>query len=298
MSKMKRCLALALCMGMALTMAACGGGGSNGGQSAAGSSAGSTGSSVSGSSSASGDVTKVLFGIRADLMPNAYLDESGQFAGQNYEVMCLVDELLPQYEFEYEAADQDAILMGLDAGKYVGGVGNFWYNDTRAEKYIFPKEQISGGIEGFAVNKQYESEVATLDDFTIKGLKQTPLEANGAMYSVFEQYNKDNPDHPINLDVGEPMPSGELMRWVIDGRFDGAAMFSNEYDELKPQVDPDDQLYFVPFYAVKTWVLYNKNYQELVDAIDGAMTQLREAGTLAELSVEYYGYNIYDYFED
>ena len=291
MSKMKRCLSLALCAGMILTMAACGGSPSNGGQSV------STSASA-GSSSGDGGVTKVLFGIRADLMPNAYLDEAGNFAGQNYEVMCLVDELLPQYEFEYEAADQDTILMGLDAGKYVGGVGNFWYNDTRAEKYIFPKDQISGGIEGFAVNKKYEADVATLDDFTIKGLKQTPLEANGAMYSVFEQYNKDNPDHPINLDVGEPMPSGELMRWVIEGRFDGAAMFSNEYDELKPEVDSDDQLYFLPFYAVKTWVLYNKNYQELVDAIDGAMAQLRDDGTLADLSVEYYGYNIYDYFED
>ena len=76
-----------------------------------------------------GDVTIVKIGIGTDAMPNCYLDENGNLAGENYEVMCLVDELLPQYEFQYETGTQEAILIGLDTGTYAVGMNNFFYND-------------------------------------------------------------------------------------------------------------------------------------------------------------------------
>ena len=212
--------------------------------------------------------------------------------------MVKVDELLPQYTFTYEAVDQDALIMGLDSGKYAAAVGNFWHNEKREESYLFPEYPIGGGVEGIAVNKQYEDTVQSLEDFATAGLKLTPQEASGAMYDVFTQFNEENPDIALEFESGDVIASGEQMKWVIEGRYDGAAMFSSEYEELKETVDPDDQLYFVPFYAVKTWTLYPKNETQLVEDIDGAMKQLLDDGTLSEISIEWFGYDVYELFDE
>jgi len=74
-------------------------------------------------------------------------------------------------------------------------------------------------------------------------------------------------------------------------------MFSSEYEELKETVDPDDNLYFVPFYAVKTWVLYTKDEAQLAADVDSAMEQLLADGTLSEISIEWFGYDVYELFD-
>lgn len=292
---MKRFLCTLLAALMLLSLAGCGNSGNNGGGNTGtpDNSQGDTGDTTGGGE----QVRQVLMGINSSQPPASYVKPDGTIDGQNYAVMQLVDELLPQYEFVYEAVDQDALIMGLDSGKYAAAVGNFWYNEKRAASYLFPEYPIAGGIEGIAVNKKYFDKVQSLEDFATEGLKLTPQEASGAMYDVFTQFNEENPDIALDFESGDVIASGEQMKWVIEGRYDGAAMFGSEYDELKATVDPNEELYFVPFYAVKTWVLYEKGETELVAAIDGAMKQLMDDGTLASVSEEWFGYNVYDYFD-
>ena len=241
------------------------------------------------------EVQQVLVSINNAQPPASYVNDDGSIGGQNYEVMMLVDEMLPQYEFVWEAVDQDAMIMGLDSGKYAAAVGNFWWNEKRAEAYLFPEYPIAGGIEGIAVNRKYEDDVQSLEDFAKAGLKLTPNEASGAMYDVFTKFNEENPDIALTLETGDVIAAGEQLKWVLEGRYDGAAMFGSEFDELKEEVDPDDELYFVPFYAVKTWVLYGKDQAELAAAVDECMAQLMEDGTLSDIAVKWFGYDVYAY---
>ena len=187
--------------------------------------------------------------------------------------------------------------MGLDSNKYAAAVGNFWWNEKREASYLFPEYPIAGGVEGIAVNKKYEDKVASLEDFAKEGLKLTPQEASGAMYDVFTKFNEEHPDIALEFSSGDVIASGEQMKWVKEGRYDGAAMFASEFDELKETVDPNDELYFVPFYAVKTWVLYTKEEAQLAADIDGVMKELMEDGTLSEISIEWFGYDVYKYFD-
>ena len=101
------------------------------------------------------EVRQVLMGINSSQPPASFANPDGTIDGQNYVVMQLVDELLPQYEFIYEAVDQDALIMGLDSGKYAAAVGNFWHNEKREASYLFPEYPIGGGVEGIAVNKKH-----------------------------------------------------------------------------------------------------------------------------------------------
>ena len=293
---MKRFLCTLLAAMMLLSLVACGGNTTNNTTNTQNPS-GNTSSGDTGNEENT-EVREVLMGINSSQPPASFVNEDGSIGGQNYEVMVKVDELLPQYTFTYEAVDQDALIMGLDSGKYAAAVGNFWHNEKREESYLFPEYPIGGGVEGIAVNKQYEDTVQSLEDFATAGLKLTPQEASGAMYDVFTQFNEENPDIALEFESGDVIASGEQMKWVIEGRYDGAAMFSSEYEELKETVDPDDQLYFVPFYAVKTWTLYPKNETQLVEDIDGAMKQLLDDGTLSEISIEWFGYDVYELFDE
>jgi len=297
---MKKLLSILLAALMLLSMVACGGGNNDADKGGNDKANTSTNDKTDNAGDQGGDevqVREVLMGINSAQPPASYVNPDGTIGGQNYEVMILVDELLPQYEFKYEAVDQDALIMGLDSNKYAAAVGNFWHNEKREESYLFPEYPIGGGVEGIAVNKAYIDKVDSLEDFATEGLKLTPQEASGAMYDVFTQFNVDNPDIALEFSSGDVVASGEQMKWVIEGRYDGAAMFSSEYEELKETVDPDDNLYFVPFYAVKTWVLYTKDEAQLAADVDSAMEQLLADGTLSEISIEWFGYDVYELFD-
>mgnify|MGYP004679924555 CR=1 FL=1 len=244
------------------------------------------------------DVQQIVMSINSAQPPASFVKADGSIDGQNYEVMCLVDEKLPQYEFVWEAVDQDAMIMGLDSGKYAAAVGNFWWNEKREASYLFPQNPIGGGIEGIAVNRKYEDSVQSLEDFARAGLRMPPYGATEVMYEVFLKFNEEHPDIALVLETGDTVSPGEQMKWVKEGRYDGTSMFATTFDELKSTVDAEDELYFVPFYAVKTWVLYGKDQTQLVADIDRAMEELKSDGTLSEISTKWFGYDIYEYFDD
>ena len=305
----KKLLALALALAMVLSLAACGSSSADsasGSAAASGSGSGSSSAAASGSASgsgdSSGDVTVVKIGISTDSMPNCYLDENGELAGENYEVMCLVDEALPQYEFEYEPLTQDVILTGMDTGTYQVGVFNAWYNDERAEKYLFPEYPVSGGVQGLVVaadsgiNEGTKEEVLT--QFAEAGLTMVPVSPGDSSDSTFAEYNETH-DPKINYEAVEEIDISTSIRYIMQGRYDGAQFFMSNYTTVEDEVDPDNETKFVPYTdgGFGTWILYAKGQEDLVAAVDGVMEQLFADGTMAAISQKYYGENVFQYVE-
>ena len=240
---------------------------------------------------------KVIFGMRSNLLPAAYLDEDGNPTGQNYEVMVKVDELLPEYEFSYEAVDADTILVGIETGKYVGGLGNYFWNEDRAAKYLFAEEPIGAGLQGLVLRKEFDGKVNNLEDFASLGLHPVPIGTTDSSYTIYTKYNEEHPDNQIEFNVGESVSVGECVRYIMEGRFDGEVMLKGNYDSIVSEIDPDGNTIFVPISAVKTWALYSPDEADLVKAIDGAMKQLKEDGTLTEISEKWFNENIYEFID-
>ena len=71
-----------------------------------------------GSSALAADVTTVNIAGVTGKKPYTYVDDEGNFTGYDFEVLKLIDEKLEQYEFNYTALEQDALLVGLQSGKY------------------------------------------------------------------------------------------------------------------------------------------------------------------------------------
>lgn len=246
----------------------------------------------------------VKIGVSTESMPNAYVDEDGNPAGENYEVMCLVDDMLDDYNFEYESVSQETILVGLDSGTYAAGLSNFFYSDERAEKYIFPEYPVSGGVKGLILSSEYKDEIQSgtteevLEQFAELGLSMVPIGADESAYTMFTEFNESHDDQ-INFTVTEETDVSTSTQYIMEGRYDGSMFLESNYDAIKDEVDPDGETFFLPFTdgGFGTWVLYGADQQDLVDEIDACMQELYANGTMAAISEKYYGENVYQYID-
>ena len=81
-------------------------------------------------------VQKVVIGSGINYNPYCYLDENGEAVGYEYDLLKEIDELLPQYEFEYQSMAFDQLVLSLESGKIDVAAHQYEYTDERAEKYL------------------------------------------------------------------------------------------------------------------------------------------------------------------
>ncbi|MGE7842761.1 transporter substrate-binding domain-containing protein [Lysinibacillus sp. NPDC093712] len=233
--------------------------------------------------------------------PISYIDDKGNPTGYDVEVMKLVDELLPEYKFEYVGTTSDDLLIGVEQGKYQVGVKNAFFTQERTEKFIFPKEFLGLSSAGLVLRKEDEG-VKTLADFATKGYSLAPIAANNAQYTIIDEYNKANPTNEVKLQAGDAF-TVDVVQWVNEGRVDGGVMIEGPF---KQQVVADDGAYhnlkdevvYNEFAVIKTWPLFNKKEQEFADAYDKAIAQIKEQKKTSELSKEFYGRDLFEVLEN
>lgn len=289
----KKLTSVILAAFLALGATACSGGSSS---SSSSSSASST--SASADASSNGDVKKVLIGIRQDLYPTSYINEQGEPSGYDIDVIKKIDELLPEYEFEYEAVSQEALLTGLDTGKYKAAVAGFYSNDDRRAKYLFPEECIGGNIIGLAVRKSDEADIKTLEDVAKNNKSVVPIAPTSGMYGIVIQYNAEHPDNQVNLVDAEWTNAADEYKWVAEGRYDVAVASKNVVDDTLTKIGLENDIQFNSFTAIKTWSLFNPEETELAAAYDKALKELKDDGFISEKSEEYFGEDILPYITE
>lgn len=233
--------------------------------------------------------------------PISYIDDNGNPTGYDVEVMKLVDELLPDYQFEYVGTTSDDLLIGVEQGKYQVGVKNAFFTQERTEKFIFPKEFLGLSSAGLVLRKEDES-VKTLADFAKKGYSLAPIAANNAQYTIIDEYNTANPDNKVKLEAGDAF-TVDVVQWVNEGRVDGGVMIEGPFKqqvlaEDGPYYKLKDDVVYNEFAVIKTWPLFNKKEQEFADAYDKAIAQVKEQKKTNELSTKFYGRDLFEVLEN
>ena len=240
---------------------------------------------------------KVKVAYAQNSKPITYTDANGKPAGHDVEIMKLVDGLLPQYEFEFIPTTDDDLLLGVEQGKYDVGIKNTFYTEARAKKYIYPKEFLGLSSFGLVLRKD-DANIKTLADFAKAGKTLAPIAANNAQYTVIEEFNQKNPDNKVKLEAGDAF-TVNVIEYVSEGRSDGGAIIEGQYDQKVRSADGpyhslDDKLVYNEVDVIKTWPLFNKKQQELADAYDGAIKQLKTEKKTNELSKQFYGRDLYE----
>lgn len=234
---------------------------------------------------ADGNVQTIVVGTGNDYEPYCYLDEKGNLTGYEIGVLKAIDELLPQYEFEYEVFEFKNILVGIDGGKIDLAAHQYEENEERRAKYLFSEES-------YTTYDKYVTVVKDRNDISgpgdLAGKKVRSGSANNTAYNL-EKYNKEHPDAQINI-IYSDETTEQIINNLENGTYD--ATIDLERNVEKYNREYGDRLKIAgsePFTRSNTYYLYPKTHTELQKAVDGALKTLKESGKLAELSTEYIG---------
>ncbi len=246
------------------------------------------------------DVQKVVVAHTNYYVPYDFEDENGNSDGYEVAVLKAVDELLDQYEFEFVPTTDDDLLIGVESGKYDIGTKGVWWTQARSETYVFPKNYIGASIIGIVFRAEDVEKYTDLEAFAADGGLLVPIAPQNAQYDIIQNFNNAHPDTPIELLASDQFQVSDAYQWVLEGRYDAyfeikTSFEHNVEDEDGEYHDYADDLAYVPYEGIPTWPLFNINNQELADAYDEAIEQLKEDGTLEELAQEYFGYSLFDY---
>lgn len=255
------------------------------------------------SAATSGDeVTKVYVAHTQTYVPYDFVNENGESDGFEVQVLKEVDELLPQYEFEFVPTSDDDLLIGVESGKYNIGTKGAWFTEERAKKFLYPKNYIAASSIGISFRTENADVIKDLESFANFSGKLVPIAPQNAQYNVVEIYNKEHPDNQIDLQAADSFDVADAYAWVVEGRYDAYFTIKTNFEttvlaEDGAFHDYADKLSYVVYQAIPTWPLFNKNDQELADAYDEAVTTLTENGRILELLNEYFGEDLFQYIK-
>lgn len=246
------------------------------------------------------EVKKVVAAHTNYYVPYDFEDEDGNSDGYEVAVLKAVDELLPQYEFEFVPTTDDDLLIGVESGKYDVGTKGVWWTQARSETYIFPKNYIGASIIGILTRAEDAEKYKDLEAFAADGGKLVPIAPQNAQYNIILNFNEAHPDNPIELVESDTFQLADAYQWVREGRYDAYFEIKTSYESNVVAEDGEyhdyaDDFAYAAYEGIPTWPLFNANDQELADAYDEAIEQLKEDGTLEELSQQYFGYSLFDY---
>lgn len=266
--------------------------------------AGCGGAAPSASSAAGGENGKkvVVVAHTNAYYPYDFVNDKGQSDGFEVAVMKEVAKKLPQYEFKYVPTSDDDLLIGVESGKYTLGTKGIWITEARKKKYVFPKNNIAASVIGLAIRKDTADQIKDMDSFAAYSGKLVPIAPQNAQYAVIDDYNKNHPDHQVQLTASENFQVVDAYTWVMEGRYDGyldieLSFKKNVTDGNGPYHQFADRLSYVRYKAISTYPIFNKKEQKLADEYDQAIEQLRQEGKIKELEEKYFGEELSQYLE-
>ena len=223
---------------------------------------------------------KIVIAMEGNWAPWTYEDESGNLVGFEVEVSGAVAEKLGVTP-EYVTGEWDGLLAGVQAGRYdvmANGVG---YTDERAQAYYYS--------DFYAFNRTVlvvrgdNEEIKSMEDLAGK---TTCNSANSTYQLTAEKY-------------GATVKDVESLSGTIDellaGRVDAtlnAEVSINDYMKEQPDANIKIAAYDPEVEQVGMIMPYGESSESLRAALNDALKQLRDDGTLAAISNKYFGMDI------
>lgn len=296
--KHKLFAAAALTLAIA-SLAACG---SSSTTSTTSTAAGSGASSSAGSDAV--EVRTLTYAFTNTLNPVSYIDADGNPAGYDVEVIKAIDELLPQYEIELVGTTSEDAWLGTQNGKYQLCTTNSVRTAEREGIYLFANTNQGAFLYGLIVRNEDADTIVDLDSLAASDKSVVPLRPSDAPCSVFNAYNEEHAGgDQIEFETIDSLENPDAIRYVAEGRYDvfpfGSTLWvSLVTDEAGQLHDLADQLVFNPFQTTATYALINADETEFRDAYQDALQELKDNGTISELSKEYLGFDLLEFCDE
>lgn len=237
------------------------------------------------------DAKTIKIGIGNSFNPMCYVDEDGNLQGYDYETLKKIDELLPQYEFEYEPTEFKNILVGLDTDNYDIAVHHYGWNEERAKKYLYG-EVGNFDYGGYTFRAAKGSSIVIGSEEDLGGLKIAVSTSSNVAY-LTEKFNTDHPDNPITI-IYDDGTTEQHLASLNSGIYDGllSTSFNDSLDKAA-YGDIFDVTGSGLFYDYEKrngcYFIYNYGDEQLKQDIDAAQQELLDSGWQKELSEKILG---------
>jgi cystine transport system substrate-binding protein len=210
--------------------------------------------------------------------PFTFHDESGDLVGFDVEIAEAVADKLG-LKVEFQETQWDAIFAGLDAGRLDVIANQVSINPEREEQYLFSEPYtVSPGV---IVVKEGDSSISSFDDLAGKTTAQS-LTSN--WYELAQESGAN-----VEAVEGWAQAVSLLQQGRVDATINDKLTFL-DYVNTTPDAaievaaETDD-----PSLSA---LAFTKDKQALVDAVNGALAELRDEGVLAELGEKYFGADV------
>jgi len=221
----------------------------------------------------------LVIGMEGNWSPWTYHDENDKLTGFEVDVSALIAEGLG-VKPDYQEAPWDALLAGVDSGRFdiiCNGVG---YTEERAKSYSFTTPYVYSNK--VLVVAEDNTDIRSVDD--LKG--RTTANSASSTYAALAE--------SLGATLVPVDTLGETMDMLQQGRVDAT---------INAQVSVADYLREHPDAKIKTVqtlagdpvaypVHIGEDTKTLVEEINKILDAARKDGRLAELSVKYFGVDI------
>ena len=227
------------------------------------------------------DVKTIIVGTGSDSKLYCYLDEKGELAGFEIDVMKAIDELLPQYEFEFQTFDFKNILLALSAGKIDIGAHMYESNPERRQNYLFTEYGYNDFSKYIVVLKE-DTEVKSLQDLVGKTAQAATGSATGA---ILQHWNEDHPDRQINAVLTSSLTNEQVVAAMKNGTYD--AFFSNipSFNQIQKEYGEIFRLVEEPISTSPSYFIFNLDKPTLKADVDVALKKLIDSGELSKIAI-------------
>lgn len=273
---MKKLTALMLSSAMMLSLAACGGSASTETVSseAASSEAVSTEEAASADAAAVTTVNagKLTMSTNAAFPPYEMTTDSGELEGIDIDVAAAVAEKLG-LELQVDDMDFDAALLAAQNGKSDMVMAGVTVTDERLKVMDF-SDTYAEGIQSIIVPE--DSDIATADDLSGKAIG-TQRGTTGYLYCTDDFGEENVIAYDDGLTAVQALNNGQVDAVVIDNAP------AQEFVAANPGLKILDTAYAQEDYAIGV----AKGNTQLLDAINGALEELQDDGTLQAIVNKY-----------
>ncbi len=230
-------------------------------------------------------VKTVLVGTEGTYKPFNFKDEDGNLTGYDIDVLKEVDRRTEDLEFDFIAVQWDSLFLGLESGKYDMVADQLVKTPEREEKYQFCENSYFSALTYLIVREDDDS-ITTLDDLRGKkaGVSVATLYAN-----ILEEYNANNND-AINIVYYEGNITSifqDLEAGRIDAAMNDKLILLDAGETLGLKIKTTGE----PLDVSLCYHIFPQGEKgdELRAKVDQALSDMKEDGTLAQISIDWFG---------
>lgn len=229
--------------------------------------------------------TIIYAGTQPDYPPFCYLDDNDELTGYEVDVLKAIDEKLDGYKIEIQALSWDALFLSLESNKLQIIADQVAINPEREEKYYFSDPYFDA--QTVIITKKGRTDIKTLKDLEGKNVQATV----GDSYSqLLEKYNEEN-GNKINLKYSDATSMGDVFLDIQNGKYDATVNDPIMANSIIEKQGLNVEVVGEPIQNDDMGIVFNKDDKgkELRDLINPILKELKEDGTLDELSKKWTG---------